>query len=223
MFKSVLFYTNKLKPMKRFYGNVLGLDIKESASEQFTVNIGETDVTFQHSESPAFYHFAINVPGNQFSIMKQWLSDSLPLVRNRGKTEIFYPSLGADSMYIEDPAGNLIEFIGRRNRDLFGEFTKEAFFDVSEVGITTPYLYEVGEELQDIGLPLRQGAEVDPDTINYLGRGDAYIVLVPSEWEWEFSQKKAETHPLEFTFTDGRHIAMNEEGRIVVREQEKED
>jgi hypothetical protein len=219
MFKSVLFYTNKLKPMKRFYANVLELDIIDSSSEQFTVNAGETNIIFQHSDTPSFYHFAINIPGNQFSIIKQWLMERLTLVRNRGKTDIYYPSLGGDSMYFEDPSGNLVEFIGRRDRDLFGSFTKEAFFDVSEVGMTTPHLSEVGEELQDIGLPLRQGAEVDTEAMNYLGRGDAFIVLVPPELEWEFSHKKAETHPLEITFSDGRHIVMDEEGLVEVTEK----
>ncbi|MFA1819968.1 hypothetical protein ACDX78_07215 [Virgibacillus oceani] len=219
MFESVLFYTNKVKQMKRFYANVLEWDMKESNTEQFTVNVGGTDITFKHSENPAFYHFAINIPGNQFVIMKQWIRDRMPLLQSQGVTETYYQSLGADSMYVEDPAGNTVELIARRNRDLFGPLTKEAFFDVSEVGITTPYVYEAGEELQDMGIPLRHGAEVNTKGMNYLGRGDAYIVLVPPEWKWEFSKKKAETHPLEITFTDGRHIAMSKEGLIVVSEE----
>lgn len=120
MFKSVLFYTNQLKSLKRFYANVLELDITTSGNEQFTVNIGETGVTFQQSEKPSIYHFAINIPGNQFVIMKSWIQDRLTLNKDGGINEIYYPSLDADSMYFEDPAGNLIELIGRRHRDLFG-------------------------------------------------------------------------------------------------------
>ena len=220
MFKSVVFYTNKLRLVKRFYVNVLGLDITKSTSEQFTVNVGETDITFQQSEDPSFYHFAINIPGNQFFIMKEWIKNRLTLIRSKGVTEIYYQSLGADSIYFEDPAGNLVELIARRNRDLFGSLSKEVFLDVSEVGITTPYVYEVGEELQDIGLPLRLGTEINTEGMNYLGRESSYIVLVPPKWEWEFSNRQAETHPLKVTFTDGQHIVINEEGILVHTKKE---
>src|SRR5690625_1864423 len=121
MFKSVVFYTNKLKPMKRFYRNALGLDVEASEDDSFTVKIGETDVTFKASEVSCNYHYALNIPGNQFSIMKHWIQERTKLLSHRGKTEIFYRNLGADSMYFEDPAGNLVELIGRRNRDLFGD------------------------------------------------------------------------------------------------------
>lgn len=206
--------------MKRFYVNVLGLDITKYTSEQFTVNVGATDITFQESEDPSFYHFAINIPGNQFFIMKEWIKNRLTLIRSKGVTEIYYQSLGGDSIYFEDPAGNLVELIARRNRDLFGSLSKEVFLDVSEVGITTPYVYEVGEELQDIGLPLRLGTEINTEGMNYLGRESSYIVLVPPKREGEFSKRKAETHPLEITFTDGQHIVINEEG-ILVHTKEK--
>ena len=223
MFKSVLFYTNKLKPMKRFYANVLRLDIIESTGDYFTVKVGETAITFKQSDDPCFYHFAINIPGNQFVIMKQWIEQRVNIVRSNGKSEIHYKNLGADSIYFEDIAGNLVELIGRRNRDLFGSLTKEAFYDVSEVGITTPHMTEVGEELQDIGLPLRQRAEVHTDDMNYLGRDDTYVVLVPTGWKWEFSRKPAETHPLEITFTDGQQIAMDKQGQITISEVETEE
>ena len=43
----------------------------------------------------------------------------------------------------------------------------------------TPYVAEVGDQLQDIGIPLRNGTEVEPNELNFLGKGDVYIVLVP--------------------------------------------
>ncbi|WHT49401.1 hypothetical protein QNH10_07635 [Sporosarcina thermotolerans] len=84
MFKSATLYTNNVKALRRFYGNVLELDITESAPEQFTVRIGESLLTFKHTDQPAFYHFAINIPGNQFSMMKYWITDRVTLNRKRG-------------------------------------------------------------------------------------------------------------------------------------------
>ncbi|MHA6252795.1 hypothetical protein [Oceanobacillus sp. CAU 1775] len=219
MFKSVVFYTNKLKAMRRFYANVLGLDIIEATDEKFTVKIGDTNLMFKASEEAASYHYAINIPGNQFSIMKHWIQERTKLLTFRGKTEVFHRNLAADSMYFEDPAGNLVELIGRRNRDLLGDLTKEAFYDVSEIGITTSHMEEVGDELQDLGLPLQQGAEVDVESLNYIGRDDHFVVLVPPAWEWEFSSKKSEAHPLEFTLTDGQHVSIDKNGEIQITEE----
>src|SRR5690625_4784949 len=116
MFMSVLFYTNKLKVVRRFYGNVLGLDISEITNDRFSITIGESNVTFVQSDLPAFYHFAINIPGNQFSLMKHWIREKIPLNRQRGVDETYYPNFDADAIFFEDPAGNIVELIGRRKR-----------------------------------------------------------------------------------------------------------
>ncbi|WP_339254097.1 glyoxalase [Sporosarcina sp. FSL W8-0480] len=213
MFKSATLYTNNIKALKRFYGNVLELDITDSASEQFTVRIGESNLTFKHTDQPAFYHFAINIPGNQFSMMKYWITDRITLNREEGRDEVYFPSFDADSMYFEDPAGNIVELIGRRKRDLFGDLTKESFLNISEISMTTPHVVEVGDQLQDLGIPLRNGTEVNPDELNFLGRGDTFIVLVPPGRKWYFSKKNAETFPLEMTW-NGEVIKLDQEGKL---------
>ncbi|WP_262177265.1 glyoxalase [Saccharococcus sp. Marseille-Q5394] len=213
MIKSATLYTNNLKALRRFYGNVLELDVMESTVEQFTVRIGESHLTFKQSEQPAFYHFAINIPGNQFSMMKYWMLNRVTLNREEGRDEVYFPSFDADAMYFEDPVGNIVELIGRRKRDLFGDLTKESFLNISEIGITTPHVVEVGDELQDLGIPLRNGTEVEPDELNFLGRGDNYIVLVPPGRRWYFSKKVSEAYPLELTWNEA-HIKVDEEGRL---------
>src|SRR5699024_286414 len=221
MFKEVVFQTNTLKALQRFYANVLELDITNRAEESFTVKVGTTDVIFQQTDELARYHFAINIPGNQFVIMKHWIQDRLTLNKTAGLNEIYYASFDADSMYFEDPAGNLIELIGRRKRDLFGGLTKDAFFDISEVGLITPDVAQVGEDLQDFGLRLRHGSEIDPKGVNFLGMGDSYIVLAPSPWKWNFAEKKQHTCPVEITLRGGNRIMLNEEGKVKLQREEK--
>ncbi|CAM3062126.1 glyoxalase [Filibacter tadaridae] len=218
MFKSVTLYTNKLKSLKRFYGNVLELTILESTDEQFTIKVGESTLLFKQSDQAAFYHFAINIPGNQFSMMRYWMIDRVTLNREEGRDEIYFPTFDADSMYFEDPAGNIVELIGRRKRDLFGDLSNASFLNISEVGITTQYVADVGDQLQDFGIPLRGGTEVDPDSLNFLGKGDTFIVLVPPARRWYFSKKTGETHPLEITMSDNRQIVMDEEGKVTLSE-----
>src|SRR5690625_5612901 len=85
MFRKVLFYTNKLKPLLRFYRNILELDIINNEQTSFTVSIGTSELTFVESDLPAFYHYAINIPGNQFSQIKYWIKDKLTLNRERSE------------------------------------------------------------------------------------------------------------------------------------------
>ncbi|MBS4178695.1 glyoxalase [Lederbergia citrea] len=216
MFKSVLLYTNQLKALRRFYGNVMELHITEASEEQFTVKIGDSFIIFKQSAWPAFYHFAINIPGNQFSMMKYWMQDRLTLNRESGVDEVYFQSFDADSMYFEDPAGNVVELIGRRKRDLFGDLTVSSFLSLSEISITTPFVANVGDELQDFGIPLHWGTSVNPEELNFLGKGDTYIVLVPPGRRWYFSKKTSEVHPLTITLLDGRLISVDEEGKISI-------
>lgn len=203
--------------------NVLQLEITETKKDYFIVNIGSTQVTFQQSEEAAFYHYAINIPGNQFSVIKYQMKERLPLNRERGIDEVYFSSFDADSMYFEDPAGNIIELIGRRNRDLFGSPPfKESFLNISEVGIVTSEIVEVGNELQDIGIPLR-GVTIKPDTVNFLGRDESFVVLVQPDRRWYFSEQNSEVFPLEITLKDGHHLDIDSQGALTITEPEPED
>lgn len=217
MIRSATFHTDRLKVLKRFYAGLLGLDVIRSAEDQFTVQIGTSELSFQKSEDPAFYHFAINIPGNQFSMMKYWITERVTLNRDGGRDEIYFPSFDADSMYFEDPAGNVVELIGRRKRDLFGDLSKESFLNISEIGIVTPFVTELGEQLMDAGIPLRKGTAVDPDDLNFLGRDDWYIVLVPPGRKWYFSNSPSATYPLELLWGDGLQLLIDPEGRLAIQ------
>src|SRR5690625_109830 len=212
MFNSVLLYTNQLKELRRFYMNILELNITDETEEAFSIDIGTSKLTFKQSDKPCFYHYAINIPGNQFSMLKHRIKERIPLNRERGIDEVYFSSFDADSMYFEDPAGNIIELIGRRKRDLFGNPTfAESFFNISEVGIVSAHLDDLSEEFQDIGLPLR-GTEISYDSVNFFGREESFIVLVPPERKWYFSEQISEVFPLEIELTNGYHITINEEG-----------
>jgi catechol 2,3-dioxygenase-like lactoylglutathione lyase family enzyme len=213
LFKSVTFYTDQLAAMRRFYGNILELEITERAEDRFTVRIGTTDMTFKAVDRPAFYHFAINIPGNQFSMLKHWIQDRVPLNWEDGVDEVYFRAFDADSMYFEDPAGNIVELIGRRRKDVYGDVSRSSFLNVSEVGLVTNQVQEAGQTLFDAGLPLR-GTDLELDDLNFIGRGDAYFVLVRDGRKWYFSKKNAEIHPLEARLTDGTVVRLGADGRI---------
>lgn len=217
MFKAVTLYTNKLKQLKGFYGNVLGLEILATNQDHFTVAIGTTTLTFRESNRAAFYHFAINIPGNQFTLAKQWTMGKVELNREDGVNEAYYPRFEADAFYFEDPAGNVVEFIARRNVDKWSDFSVKSLINLSEVSITTPFVTEVGEQLQDIGIPISGNVEIEPNALNFLGSENTFILLVPQKRRWYFSKRLGETHPLEIEFSKGEHIIISDEGKMTVQ------
>jgi len=74
MFKKVTLYKNKLNEVKGFYEYQLGFRIVEEDESSFMLAIGESQLIFRESDRPAFYHFAFNIPGNQFTLAKGWAS-----------------------------------------------------------------------------------------------------------------------------------------------------
>src|SRR5690625_7984469 len=68
MFKQVTLYTHVLKRMRRFYQNVMQLDIIDDHDQQLSVIGGETTLSFIQSEHEVAYHFAIDMRRRHFSI-----------------------------------------------------------------------------------------------------------------------------------------------------------
>ncbi|MFD1032227.1 serine hydrolase [Metaplanococcus flavidus] len=214
MFKKVTLYTNKLNEVKGFYEYQLGFRIVEEDDSSFMLAIGESQLIFRKSERPAFYHFAFNIPGNQFTLAKGWAKSRVELNRQEGMDEIYYANFDADAFYFQDPAGNIVEFLGRRNVDKMGDFTVDSLLNISEVSITTPHVAEVGKGIEDMEIPVRGNKGIEPDSLNFLGQGAAFIILVAPKRTWYFSKKKSEVHPLSIELTDGRQIDIDEEGNF---------
>lgn len=217
MFKTVTLYTNQLKQLRGFYGNVLGIPIEESTDEHFQISIGTSKLIFRLSELQTSYHFAINIPGNQFTLAKQWAKERVMLNREAAVDEIYYARFEADAFYFEDPVGNVIELIARRYVDKWSDFSVESFLNLSEVSITTPFVEEVGEKLQTIGIPISGHVQIEPNELNFLGKKDTFILLVPPKRRWYFSKRMSETSPLEIVLEDGKVILVNREGKINIQ------
>ncbi|MGM0898922.1 MAG: serine hydrolase [Bacillota bacterium] len=218
MFKKVTLYTNRLDEMKGFYEYQLGFRIVEEDETSFALAIGTSVLEFRASDKAAFYHYAINIPGNQFTLAKFWARARVELNRQEGMDEIYYANFNSDAFYFQDPAGNIVEFIGRRHVDIMDDFTIDSLLDISEVGITTPHVKEVGEGLEAMDIPVRGNKGIDPSALNFLGKDPHFLVLVPPKRTWFFSKVKSETHPLAIELVDGRMIEIDEEGRLGEKE-----
>src|SRR5512134_3915364 len=109
--------TRDLKVQEEFYAGVLELPVK-LISSGLEVQAGKTELLFTPA-GPDFegaYHFAFNIPENQFHASKEWISSRVPLLcDDSGQDEFASENWNSHSIYFKDAAGNVLEFIARHN------------------------------------------------------------------------------------------------------------
>jgi hypothetical protein len=131
--------TRDLQAQREYYANVLELPAELSA-DQLIVQAGSTLMRF--TQAPAdfdgAYHFAFNIPENQFRAAKAWIASRLPLLHDdKGNDEFDSSSWNATSLYFRDAAGNILEFIARHAlKNAVDEgFNSSHILNVSEIGL----------------------------------------------------------------------------------------
>lgn len=143
--------TKDLIAQRAFYSQVLALPVHLSAGK-LEVQAGETDLIFTQAD-PDFegaYHFAFNIPENQFHTAKAWISERIPLLDDEnGQDEFTSESWNSQSVYFKDAAGNVLEFIARhnlQNREE-AEFDGAQILNVSEIGVPSEDVIRWAKEL----------------------------------------------------------------------------
>ena len=154
--------TINLKAQEEYYSNVLKLAVKASAVE-LKVQAGETELVFTQAD-PDFdsaYHFALNIPDNQFSAAKKWIASRQSLLQDvDGKDEFLSKTWNSQSIYFKDAAGNVLEFIARHtmNNAIDGYFNERQILNISEIGLPSEDVISWANELcQTLGIsPYKQ-------------------------------------------------------------------
>ena len=143
--------TADLQVQNDFYSNILELPAKLT-SYGLEIKAGKTDLVFTQAPSDfeGAYHFAFNIPENQFQAAKAWISERIPLLRDeRGQEEFNSESWNSDSVYFKDAAGNVLEFIARHNlkSTADGSFDGRQILNISEVGLPSENVIAFANEL----------------------------------------------------------------------------
>lgn len=131
--------TNDLEAQKNFYSKVLELSA-ELTELSLRIQVGSTEVIFTQAPSgfEGAYHFAFNIPANQYNSAKKWIADRIPMLRDKtGKEDFHSNTWNSDSVYFLDAAGNVLEFIARHTLDNAknGDFGSHQILNVSEIGL----------------------------------------------------------------------------------------
>lgn len=219
----VILKTNQLEEMKAFYSNNLGLSFESISNEHFEIKFGVTTVEFtnHHVSGHPFYHFALDIPANQFQEAKEWMKGKVSFLIEDGEDEIYFPNLKANSFYFEDPAGNIIEFIARTEANASSDvpFTVVSCIKMSEMSLVVNDKVQAAKELAKLAMIDRNGEEVKQDQfLSFMTKGDfpVYLLLVNPQRKWLFSPKEATVYPLEIVLDNGLKLGIHDQGDFYV-------
>jgi catechol 2,3-dioxygenase-like lactoylglutathione lyase family enzyme len=140
-----------LPAQRDFYADILELPVKLD-SAILEVKAGRTLLRFTQapSEFTGAYHFAFNIPENQYQAAKQWITSRISILRDKtGKEDFESTSWASTSLYFLDAAGNVLEFIARHNLQnaTAGEFNSSQILNVSEIGLPSEDVISLANEL----------------------------------------------------------------------------
>jgi len=143
--------TADLQAQNDFYLKLLELPTKLSPSG-LLIQAGSTGLFFTQAPSgfDGAYHFAFNIPENQYFSAKNWIFPRIPLLRDKtGKEDFESNNWNSDSLYFLDAAGNVLEFIARHNLQnaVNMEFDSSQILSVSEIGLPSENVIELANEL----------------------------------------------------------------------------
>ncbi len=143
--------TNNLQAQANYYANALELSVKRSATS-LEVQAGKTTLVFVEARAgfDGAYHFAFNIPANQLLNAKAWIASRVPLLSDEnGRDDFDSDNWNSHSVYFKDAAGNVLEFIARRDlkNPAEGRFNSGHILNVSEIGLPSEDVIGLADEL----------------------------------------------------------------------------
>ncbi|KYG91105.1 hypothetical protein A0U40_16190 [[Bacillus] sp. KCTC 13219] len=218
----VVLKTNKLNDMKYFYKKELGFSLVDETTHSFKVKFGHSTIEFNNKdvEGNPYYHFAFDIPSNQFKEAKEWVKQRTTLLTEEGKDEIDFSHLFAKSLYFEDPAGNIVEFIARLNTNPSSNqpFSFESLQKLSEMSLVVKNKIAVAERLIAANIVERDDSEITPDFLSFMGdkKTKVYLLLTNPGRRWLFSDKKSVPFPLDIFLDSGIKLGVNDEHEFYI-------
>ncbi|RJE86041.1 ring-cleaving dioxygenase [Paenibacillus sp. 1011MAR3C5] len=222
---SVTLFTDKRPDeLMPFYRDVLGLPIRESAENRFTVQTGYTSLTFLHQPADTgtapYYHFAINIPENKLDEAKRWIESRVEIGSEDGE-DISYSELwDSHSVYFLDTAGNILELIARHTMDNAVDRPfdpKRDLLGISEMGMPTKDVPRAVDELEALGIPTYKRRD---SVFNPVGDEEGILIVVKPGRRWHFTNLTAECFPFQANVKGIGPLTLEEdESGLVIRRE----
>jgi len=189
--RQVTAYTTDFDAQRAFYTGTLGFPLLREATDSFTLGAGAAKLTFQRApagDTPHIQHIAFNIPPHQFEQALDWTEARVSLLRHEGKRFVDFSrtTWRARSVYFEDAAGNVLEFIARERTpapDAPAQFSAASVLTIGEIGLAAAHPPALTMPLrQELGLPVFDG---DPHgTFCALGDDNGLLLVVEQGRAW---------------------------------------
>lgn len=208
-FLEICMKTYALHKQKQFYSHIFELPIAEDSNNKITFQAGVTRLTFEQSEPSQnpFYHFAFNIPENQFREAKRWLAKRVSLIHNEnGEDEFDFSNWNAHAVYFFDPAGNIVELIARhdlpnRSNERFGG---HSLLSISEIGcVVRDVPAYCATLMKEIDVEIYRNTSYR----NFAALGDAngLFIVVSEHRDWYPAGPSAQVFPLKLLLKGARY------------------
>jgi catechol-2,3-dioxygenase len=197
--------SDRVEELRRFYEEALELPVTLE-SNKLSVEVGTTRLIFSATDHPAdkepFYHYAFNIPENKIEAARQWQKERTPLLRRGKKEVIHFSRVNAHSVYFNDPAGNIVEYIARHDlkNSASGEFGPKDILYASEIGLVVDDVPQTVRQIKaSLGFEYFKGG-YRSDSFTPVGDAHALLILVKRNRLWFPNQKQAaKVHPVQAT------------------------
>jgi catechol 2,3-dioxygenase-like lactoylglutathione lyase family enzyme len=193
--------TPNLATQRSFYTTVLGLPLLHESAQRFTVQAGQTRLTFHTTmQDDIVYHFAFTIPRNQFVSAKHWLGDRVSLLSEGDADEFRSSYWPGYQTYFRDAANNILEFIAPDDLPIeaAGAFGSQQVLCISEVGMAVDDVLKQVTALEaQVGASRYQGS----DTFYPVGDLDGRVIVVKTGRHWFPTTTAAVVAPFEVIMT----------------------
>ncbi len=128
-----------IQQTRQFYHDILGMDILFCDNNQLKLSAGLSTLIVKNAPVPdARYHFAFNIPANQFNEAFEWANTHVTLLPVKDDNTIAdFASWNAKAFYFYDNNHNIVEFIARfdLSNDSTKPFDGSSICSISEMGL----------------------------------------------------------------------------------------
>ncbi|WP_144460275.1 VOC family protein [Siminovitchia fortis] len=219
--KLLTLQTAQLETMKEFYTECLGFSLRGESPNAFQIQVGTSILEFidENVAGTPYYHFAFNIPSNQFQEAKAWLKGKTTLLLEDGEDEADFSFWPAHACYFEDPSGNIVELIARYRENPMKEspFSVNHILNISEIGLVVKDAPKVGEQLKAINIFESDNEPITHSSLHFMqeNKNGVFIILTSVGRRWLFSEKKSEIFPLKITL-DKAVLGVNEQNEFFI-------
>lgn len=213
-----------LEEQKYFYTKKFKFKVVEESDEEITMKMGDSLLTFSENRlKKSYYHFAFTIPFGAVEKALSWVKNKVEVIPTDDGEIQDFSSWDAKAFYFLDPAGNVVEFIGRRRfNDSDGNtFSESRVLNISEIGLP---VFQVTAAYNSIekATGIRK---FDCTNSTFCACGDdegLFILVDKAEKTWFPTDEPAREYPVEVNFEiDGEEFNLQlESGTMTINLKE---